>query len=88
MISYDKAVIYTSSKLRKCLSLSSMKADYVALSDTGRTITWLQKLLHRFRFLITQRLIKVFQDSAAPKKLCHWERCQTLLYVKAYRLQV
>ena len=47
VIKYGNAPIYAASILQKCVTLSSTEAEYVALSEAIKTITWLRRVLNK-----------------------------------------
>lgn len=60
-IEYRNTVIYTTSTLQKCVTLSSIEAELAALSETLRTIPEHRRELNNID--TRQPTIKVYQDS-------------------------
>lgn len=61
IIKYGNAAVYTASVLQKCTALSSTEAEFIALSESSKTIVWLRKVLTEFG--ITQKATIVHQDN-------------------------
>lgn len=61
IIRYGNALIYATSSLQECVSISSTEAEYVALSEGCKVIAWLRQVLSEFN--IVQDGTKVFQDN-------------------------
>jgi len=62
VIKYGNATIYTTSILQKCTALSSTEAEFIALNEGSRTITWIRRVLEEFG--INQKPTIVYQDNA------------------------
>ena len=60
-IKYGNAPIYAASILEKGVTLSSTEAEYVALSEATKTITWLRRVLNEIG--IAQAPSVVYQDN-------------------------
>ncbi|MGI4816433.1 MAG: Ty1/Copia family ribonuclease HI [Janthinobacterium lividum] len=45
VIKFSNGPVIWKSKIQKCVAMSSMEAEYVAASETGKSILWIDRLL-------------------------------------------
>lgn len=62
VIKYGNAPVYTTSVLQKCTALSSTEAEFIALSEGSRIITWLRRVLEEFK--VKQDPTVIYQDNS------------------------
>lgn len=66
LVKYGSAVVAASTNLKKCVSLNSTEAEYVALSEAVKAVVWIRNVLTEL--VVEQISPCIFQDNVGFTK--------------------
>lgn len=69
VIKFSNGPVIWKSKIQKCVAMSSMEAEYVAASETGKSILWIDRLLKEIGAINYTSVPTLYVDNQSAIKL-------------------